>query len=84
MAKRLRMAAALNTTGRLLYFYGLGIALSSNNNNHDEYKFEAYLADDAEKFIGCRSYAARVGVKRSVRVCMSQCRVESSECDRGG
>ena len=50
----------------------------------DEYKFEAYLADDAEKFIGCRSYAAKVDVKRSVRVCMSQCRVESSECDRGG
>lgn len=36
VAKRLRMAGALNTTGRLLYFYGLGIALSSNNNNHDE------------------------------------------------
>ena len=50
----------------------------------DEYKFEAYLADDAEKFIGCRSYAARVGVKGSVSVCMSQCRVESSECDRDG
>ena len=50
----------------------------------DEYKFKAYLADDAEKFIGCRSYAARVGVKGSVSVCMSQCRVESSECDRGG
>ena len=33
---QLRMAGALNTTGRLLYFYGLGIALSSNNNNHDE------------------------------------------------
>ena len=43
VAKRLRMAGALNTTGRLLYFYGLGIALSSNNNNHDEYKFEATL-----------------------------------------
>ena len=36
VAKRLRKAGALNTTGRLLYFYGLGIALASNNNNHDD------------------------------------------------
>eukprot|EP00930_Biecheleria_cincta_P047550 TRINITY_DN32985_c0_g1_i1.p1 TRINITY_DN32985_c0_g1~~TRINITY_DN32985_c0_g1_i1.p1 ORF type:complete len:779 (-),score=133.68 TRINITY_DN32985_c0_g1_i1:288-2624(-) len=43
VAKRLRMAGALNKNGRLLYFYGLGIALASNNNNHDEYKFEACL-----------------------------------------
>jgi hypothetical protein len=43
VAKRLRMAGALNSDRRLLYFYGLGIALSSNNNNHDEYKFEATL-----------------------------------------
>ncbi|CAK9061599.1 Dual specificity protein phosphatase 1 [Durusdinium trenchii] len=41
--ERLRMAGALNKQGRLLYFYGLGIALASNNNNHDEYKFEVTL-----------------------------------------
>ena len=43
MAKRLRMAGALNKQGRLLYFYGLGIALASNNSEHEEYKFEATL-----------------------------------------
>eukprot|EP00933_Yihiella_yeosuensis_P032438 TRINITY_DN2602_c2_g1_i1.p1 TRINITY_DN2602_c2_g1~~TRINITY_DN2602_c2_g1_i1.p1 ORF type:complete len:310 (+),score=51.40 TRINITY_DN2602_c2_g1_i1:81-932(+) len=43
MAKRLRMAGTLNKEGRLLYFYGLGLALSSNNSNHDEYRFEAVL-----------------------------------------
>ncbi|CAE8608020.1 unnamed protein product, partial [Polarella glacialis] len=43
VAKRLRMAGALNKEGRLLYFYGLGLALSSNNGNHEQYKFEATL-----------------------------------------
>ena len=43
MAKRLRMAGALNRTGRILYFYGLGIALAANNANHEEFKFEAVL-----------------------------------------
>ncbi|CAE7854271.1 DSPTP1 [Symbiodinium microadriaticum] len=43
VAKRLRMAGALNKQGRLLYFYGLGITLASNNNNHNEYKFEVTL-----------------------------------------
>eukprot|EP00928_Gymnodinium_smaydae_P039020 TRINITY_DN26760_c1_g2_i1.p1 TRINITY_DN26760_c1_g2~~TRINITY_DN26760_c1_g2_i1.p1 ORF type:complete len:768 (+),score=106.40 TRINITY_DN26760_c1_g2_i1:142-2445(+) len=43
VAKRLRMAGALNKQGRLLYFYGLGISLASNSNNHDEYKFEITL-----------------------------------------
>ncbi|CAJ1329784.1 unnamed protein product, partial [Effrenium voratum] len=43
VAKRLRMAGALNKQGRLLYFYGLGITLASNNNNHEEYKFEVTL-----------------------------------------
>jgi len=43
MAKRLRMAGALNKHGRLLYFYGLGIVISSNNERREEYKFEAVL-----------------------------------------
>lgn len=43
VAKRLRMAGALNRQGRLLYFYGLGIALACNNAQRDEYKFEATL-----------------------------------------
>lgn len=29
--------------GRLLYFYGLGITLASNNDDHEEFKFEATL-----------------------------------------
>ena len=43
VAKRLRMAGALNRNGRLLYFYGLGICVAANNDAHDEYKFEAVL-----------------------------------------
>merc|ERR1719506_1508543 len=43
MAKRLRLANSLNKHGRVLYFYGLGIALSSNSKNHEEYKFESVL-----------------------------------------
>ncbi|KAL3913188.1 MAG: hypothetical protein SGPRY_008073 [Prymnesium sp.] len=43
VAKRLRMAGALNKQGRLLYFYGLGVALASDNSNHEQYRFEAVL-----------------------------------------
>ena len=43
IAKRLRMAGAINREGRILYFYGLGIALASNNDDHSEYKFEPTL-----------------------------------------
>eukprot|EP00929_Paragymnodinium_shiwhaense_P071032 TRINITY_DN36088_c0_g1_i3.p1 TRINITY_DN36088_c0_g1~~TRINITY_DN36088_c0_g1_i3.p1 ORF type:complete len:823 (+),score=178.39 TRINITY_DN36088_c0_g1_i3:65-2533(+) len=43
MAKRMRMAGALNKPGRLLYFYGLGIAVASNCDDRDEFKFEVVL-----------------------------------------
>mmetsp|Transcript_83958 Transcript_83958/g.175618 ORF Transcript_83958/g.175618 Transcript_83958/m.175618 type:complete len:807 (-) Transcript_83958:264-2684(-) len=43
MARRLRMAAALNRHERLLYFYGLGIALASNCDDREEFKFELVL-----------------------------------------
>ena len=43
MAKRVRSANLLNSDGRVLYFYGLGVALSSNAANQQEYKFEATL-----------------------------------------
>lgn len=43
VAKRLRMAGALNQQGRLLFFHGLGVCLASNNEDQDEYKFEATL-----------------------------------------
>lgn len=43
LAKRVRFANSLNSDGRILYFYGLGVALSANANNTQEYKFEAVL-----------------------------------------
>lgn len=43
MAKRLRLANSLNSDGRVLYFYGLGLCLSANAYNHQEFKFEQVL-----------------------------------------
>eukprot|EP00931_Biecheleriopsis_adriatica_P124077 TRINITY_DN9916_c0_g1_i1.p1 TRINITY_DN9916_c0_g1~~TRINITY_DN9916_c0_g1_i1.p1 ORF type:complete len:765 (+),score=159.05 TRINITY_DN9916_c0_g1_i1:24-2297(+) len=43
MARRLRLANSLNSDGRVLYFYGLGLTLSSNSANNEEYKFESVL-----------------------------------------
>ena len=43
IAKRMRFANSLNSDGRVLYFYGLGVALSANAYNHQEFKFEAVL-----------------------------------------
>jgi hypothetical protein len=54
LAKRLRLLAhssLLNSDGRVLYFYGLGVALSSNAYRPTEYKFEAcILARYEEEF----------------------------------
>jgi len=49
VAKRLRMAGALNPQGRLLHFYGMGIAMSSNNDNCNEFKFEMVLLSQFKK-----------------------------------
>ena len=43
LAKRLRLANLLNSDGRVLYFYGLGLGLSTNAYNNKEYKFELML-----------------------------------------
>ena len=43
LAKRLRFANSLNSDGRVLYFYGLGVGLAANAYNPKEYKFEASL-----------------------------------------
>ena len=60
VAKRLRMAGALNNQGRLLYFYGLGVALASNNSNHDEFRFEATLLSQfQEDFSSCECQPRR-------------------------
>jgi protein-tyrosine phosphatase len=54
LGKRLRQLAhrsLLNSDGRVLYFYGLGVALSSNAYQPTEYKFEAaILARYEEEF----------------------------------
>lgn len=38
LAKRLRLANLLNSDKRVLYFYGLGLGLSTNAYNQNEYK----------------------------------------------
>jgi hypothetical protein len=43
LAKRIRMASSLNSDGRVVEFYGLGVGLSSNSSNEHEFKFEAML-----------------------------------------
>jgi hypothetical protein len=43
LAKRLRLANLLNSDKRVLYFYGLGLGLSTNAYNQNEYKFELML-----------------------------------------
>lgn len=51
LAKRLRLANLLNSDKRVLYFYGLGVALSTNAYNPNQYKFEvALLARYSETF----------------------------------
>lgn len=43
LAKRIRMARSLNSDRRVVEFYGLGVGLSSNSYNEQEFKFEAML-----------------------------------------
>ena len=49
LAKRLRLANLLNSDGRVLYFYGLGLGLSTNAYNHNQYKFELMLLSKYEE-----------------------------------
>jgi hypothetical protein len=49
VAKRLRFANALNSDGRVLYFYGLGVGMSANAYNPQEYKWEVMLLARYEK-----------------------------------
>mmetsp|Transcript_3614 Transcript_3614/g.7970 ORF Transcript_3614/g.7970 Transcript_3614/m.7970 type:complete len:919 (-) Transcript_3614:41-2797(-) len=43
LAKRLRLANLLNSDKRVLYFYGLGLGLSTDAYNTNQYKFELML-----------------------------------------
>jgi len=49
LAKRLRLANLLNSDKRVLYFYGLGLGLSTNAYNQNEYKFELMLLSKYEE-----------------------------------
>jgi len=49
LAKRMRFANLLNNDGRVVHFYGLGVALSANADKPHEYKFEATLLARYEK-----------------------------------
>ena len=49
LAKRLRLANLLNSDKRVLYFYGLGLGLSTNAYNTNEYKFELMLLSKYEE-----------------------------------
>mmetsp|Transcript_30001 Transcript_30001/g.72809 ORF Transcript_30001/g.72809 Transcript_30001/m.72809 type:complete len:831 (+) Transcript_30001:71-2563(+) len=49
LAKRIRMASSLNSDGRVVEFYGLGVGLASNSSNENEYKFEAMLLSRYEE-----------------------------------
>ncbi len=58
LAKRLRLANLLNSDRRILYFYGLGIGLSTNACNQNEYKFELMLLSKYDENFA--SYTMRV------------------------
>ncbi len=58
LAKRLRLANLLNSDRRILYFYGLGIGLSTNACNQHEYKFELMLLSKYDENFA--SYTMRV------------------------
>lgn len=49
LAKRLRLANLLNSDRRVLYFYGLGLGLSTNAYNPNQYKFELMLLAEYEE-----------------------------------
>jgi hypothetical protein len=49
LAKRLRLANLLNSDKRVLYFYGLGLGLSTNAHNPNQYKFELMLLAEYEE-----------------------------------
>ncbi|KAL3934898.1 MAG: hypothetical protein SGBAC_009478 [Bacillariaceae sp.] len=51
LAKRVRFASSLNKDGRVVRFYGLGVALSANADKPSQYKFEvAILSRYEEEF----------------------------------
>ena len=49
LAKRIRMASVLNSDGRVVEFYGLGVGLAANSSNEHEFKFEAMLLSKYEE-----------------------------------
>lgn len=49
LAKRLRAANKMNADKRILYFHGLGVGISTNAYNANEYKFELMLLSKYEE-----------------------------------
>ena len=49
LAKRLRFATGLNSDGRVVHFYGLGVGLAANAYQPNIYKFEASLLSRYEE-----------------------------------
>mmetsp|Transcript_25492 Transcript_25492/g.59821 ORF Transcript_25492/g.59821 Transcript_25492/m.59821 type:complete len:958 (-) Transcript_25492:54-2927(-) len=49
LAKRMRFANSLNSDGRVVTFYGLGVGLAANAYNANEYKFEVSLLSKYEE-----------------------------------
>ena len=66
VAKRLRMAGALNRHGRLLYFYGLGLSLAASSDTPDEYRFEVTLLSQYQEDFS--SYTLKRFMEDYVRV----------------
>lgn len=69
LAKRLRLANLLNSDKRVLYFYGLGLGLSTNAYNQNEYKFELMLLAKYEEDFA--TYTMRCFMEEYLTVPMS-------------
>ena len=62
------MAGALNAHGRLLYFYGVGICVASDYNDHEQFKFEACILSQVRARVRHPLVRVRARVRVRVRV----------------
>lgn len=69
LAKRLRLANLLNSDKRVLYFYGLGLGLSTNAYNQNEYKFELMLLSKYDEHFS--SYTMRCFMEEYITIISS-------------
>lgn len=79
LAKRVRVANSLNSDGRVVFFYGLGVALSANAHRPTQYKFEAtLLARYEEEF---STYTMRKFMEEYTAKRLTDPDVEKWRCD---